>query len=180
MFPYSTSARGGLTQRWPSMRGAMRTAAILGLSLLFMGSACAQLLLPDAPRARQAEAEAFAREWLVLVDAADAKGSYDLLTDSFAGNMSLRQWRSSIERNARENGKLKSRSLRRIVWYDNPANAPLPGTYAAVEFDGVYANAPQHFQYVVLHSMAGEPFRVMRSEVTSILDSPPDGVGVER
>jgi len=41
--------------------------------------------------------------------------------------------------------------------------------YAAVEFDSVFENADQHFQFIILHSQRDEPCRVMRSESTFVL-----------
>jgi hypothetical protein len=51
-----------------------------------------------------------------------------------------------------------------------PVRMP-PGTYAAVEFDSVFENASNHFEYVMLHSLVGEPFRIMRRESTFVMDS---------
>jgi len=113
---------------------------------------------------RQDEAESFAVKWLELCDVGEHKETYALLTDVFKVNLTPNAWRKQIEDTYRPLGKLVSRKLRRIVWYENPKDAPLPGTYAAVEFDSVYDNTRSHFQFVILHSRKGEPFRVMRSE----------------
>jgi Protein of unknown function (DUF4019) len=158
----------------------MRLFFILTALFFYFGTVRAQLLPAEAEGPRQAEAEAFAREWLLLVDAANAKASFAMLTDVFKVNLTQASWQDTIQKRTRENGVLKSRTLRRIVWYYDPDNAPLPGTYAAAEFDSVYANAPKHFQYVVLHSLSGEPFRVMRNEVTSILENSPEDIEVTR
>jgi len=133
--------------------------------------AMAQALLPESPRPRQAEAQKFAEAWLELDEAGDHAASYALLTDIFKGNVTERQWLFEADKIRRQNGKLVSRTLRRIVWYDNPEDAPLPGIYAAVEFDSEFEHVKRHFQYLILHSENGAPFRIMRSETTMIDES---------
>ena len=113
---------------------------------------------------RYAEAVDFAATWVDLFDAGDEKASFDQLAPTFQRNLTPAEWLRAIEESAAKLGKRRSRTLRRVVWYENPANAPLPGLYAAVEFDSVFENASKHFRVVILHSQNGEPFKVMRSE----------------
>ncbi|MBT8145189.1 MAG: DUF4019 domain-containing protein [Gammaproteobacteria bacterium] len=119
---------------------------------------------------REDEATRFATEWLDLLERGKSKKAFELLTDTFRANLTFDQWREATSSTRKELGKLQSRQLRRVVWYQDPQDAPLPGTYAAVEFDSVYENASQHFQYVILHSLEGEPFRIMRNEATIVID----------
>ncbi len=151
--------------------------AVLFALLLLCGSVHGQLLLPDSPRPRQAEAEKVASEWLDLVDADRDVESFALLTDVFRANLTPEIWRESVAQTNRDLGKRLSRTLRRLVWYQDPADAPLPGTYVAVEFDSVFENAESHFQYVILHSISGEHFRIMRNESTFVLKNPPSSLG---
>jgi hypothetical protein len=119
---------------------------------------------PSASHPRQSEAVAFATSWLDLLDAGKAEESFVLLTPIFQANLTVASWRDSVVEANRQLGKLLSRKLKRVVWYENPADAPLPGTYVAVEFDSDYERTDRHFQYVMLHSQRGEPFRVMRHQ----------------
>lgn len=144
---------------------------------LFFGSilACASGLaaaqfVPLPTRPREKEAVDFAVAWLDLVEAGDEARSYELLTPTFQHNLTRADWHAAVAATKATQGKLQQRSLRRVVWYDNPENAPLPGVYAAVEFDSVFEKSNKHFRYVVLHSQDGAPFRVMRSESTSSND----------
>ena len=127
---------------------------------------------------REAEAVKFANEWLDLVDQGNDVASFELLTSTFQRNLTANSWRQAIVGTNAKLGARISRKLRRVVWYDNSANAPLPGLYAAVEFDSVFENADQHFQYVVLHSQRDEPFRVMRNETTFALKKSPKSSAV--
>jgi hypothetical protein len=121
------------------------------------------------PHPRENEAVRFTTHWLDLLDEGKADESFDLLTPIFQSNLTRPSWRESVMDSKAKLGKLLSRRLRRVVWYENPANAPLPGTYVAVEFDSDYERTQQHFQYVMLHSQRGEPFKVMRHETTMLM-----------
>ena len=118
------------------------------------------------PNPRDPEAEAFATHWLDLLEQGEADKAYGFLTDIFKSHVTIERWRELLAETEQRLGALQSRKLRRIVWYQDPPNAPLPGTYVAVEFDSVYANAPKHFRFVILHAQGDEPFRVMRDEST--------------
>jgi hypothetical protein len=122
---------------------------------------------------REQEAVETATSWLDLVENGEAEKSYELFADSYQSSISEEHWKASVKESNAELGALRSRKLKRVVFYQDPENAPLPGTYAAVEFDSVYENARKHFQYIILHSLSGEPFRVMRLE-SKVLLIPPE------
>lgn len=119
-----------------------------------------------APNPRDPEVEAFTLHWLDLLEQGEADKSYAFLTDIFKSHVTIDQWRALLTETKQSLGALRSRRLRRIVWYKDPPDAPTPGTYIAIEFDSVYEKAPQHFRYVVLHAQGEEPLRVMRDEST--------------
>ena len=121
---------------------------------------------PAGSNPRDAEVEAFVTNWLDLLEQGEADKSYAFLTDIFKSNLTIDEWRAALAGTKERLGALRNRRLRRIVWYENPADAPMPGTYIAVEFDSAYEKAPRHFRYVVLHTQGDEPFRVMRDEST--------------
>ena len=87
---------------------------------------------------REAEAVAFARSWLDLLEAGKADESFMMLTPIFKANLTEATWRSTVAESNEQLGKLLSRRLQRVVWYEDPPDAPLPGTYVAVEFDSDY------------------------------------------
>ena len=125
----------------------------------------------DAPAThpRQKEAVGFTTHWLDLLEETKADASFDLLTPIFQANLTRASWRASVMERKASLGKLLSRRLRRVVWYENPADAPLPGTYVAVEFDSEYERTDQHFEYVMLHSQHDAPFKVMRQQSTVLM-----------
>ena len=121
---------------------------------------------------REAEAIQVATEWLNLLDSGQSKESFGQLTETFKGNLTEVLWRDQMTATKQTLGALENRKLRRVVVYQDPDNAPLPGTYVAVEFDSSYQRASSHFQYVMLHSLSGEPFKVMRHEQFFALNDP--------
>ncbi len=120
----------------------------------------------NAPAAnpRDAEMRDLAIQWLDMQEQGKADESYALLADNFKEHMTLDAWRALVKEQRQTLGALRKRSVRRTVWYVNPPNAPMRGTYVVVEFDSVYDKAESHFCYVVLHSQNDAPFRVMRVE----------------
>jgi hypothetical protein len=121
---------------------------------------------------RESEAAEVASAWLDLTEAGKDEESFTQLAAPFRANLTPERWRSTNEQSRRELGRLRTRTLRRVVVYENQANSPLPGTYAAVEYDSVYDNASKHFQYVMLHSEKDGPFRVMRREAKVLMVAP--------
>jgi hypothetical protein len=142
----------------------VKRAIFLICAALCLASARAQAPVPGADHPRYVEALNFAAAWVDLFDAGDEKATFAQLTPTFQENLTPAQWQRAVEEAAAKLGPRLSRKLRRVVWYQDPAHAPLPGLYAAVEFDSVFRNADRHFRYVILHSQDGAPFKVMRTE----------------
>ena len=128
-------------------------------------------LLSLGKHPREAEAIEQATAWLDLLEQNDAERSYEFFSD-INRLQSESAWAESLAEERESHGSLLSREFIRAVVYQDPKDAPLPGLYIAVEFDSVYENARRHFQYLVLHSQSGEPFKLMRREVTQLSQSP--------
>jgi hypothetical protein len=146
-----------------------RRPLLLSLLAVWVGANAQNAPGPEHPR--YTEAVEFASKWRDLVDEGNDIESFRALTLTFQRNLTPASWREAIGTTRARLGSRLQRNLRRVVWYDNPANAPLPGLYAAIEFDSIYENASKHFQYVMLHSQGGAPFKVMRNEETFALDT---------
>ncbi|MFT4254701.1 MAG: DUF4019 domain-containing protein [Caulobacter sp.] len=62
-------------------------------------------------------------------------------------------------------GPVRERRILKITWTKDPARAPAPGVYVAVDLAGWFANIDRHCGYVVLYQKpSGGGFTVMRSE----------------
>jgi hypothetical protein len=143
---------------------------VLGLIGVFTLNANAQNAI-GSNHPRYLEAVKFASNWRDLIDEGKHEEAYSYLSPTFQKNLTTESWKNAVGGTRIELGARLSRSLRRVVWYDNPVNAPLPGLYAAVEFDSVFENARTHFQFIILHSQNGAPFKVMRNESTITLNT---------
>jgi Protein of unknown function (DUF4019) len=116
----------------------------------------------------QAEGERFLKDWMTLVDRQQYAAAYALLEPGLKEEMPQSQWEKFQRIFRAESGGPLTKTLRRYVWYDNPANAALPGIYLAAEYDAVFENGDRYFGVVILHKPDDGPFRVMRQEQNRI------------
>ena len=62
-------------------------------------------------------------------------------------------------------GAVKERRIVTVTWTDNPAHAPFPGVYAALDLVSRFANIDRHCGYLVLYrAPSATSFQVMREE----------------
>lgn len=85
-------------------------------------------------RQQDQQVEAIARNWLELVDAGDAKGSYARTTDQFRSVNTLETW---AEVSARVRGPLGATLSRTLTAVDL---TPTPQQYTIVKFTSRFAN----------------------------------------
>lgn len=114
--------------------------------------------------AREPEAVEFAMRWLAMVDGGQYRESLELLTQYSRTGYTPGEWQRIGEEARNRHGELRERRLRAIHWFENPADVPLAGTFAFMEFEAMYERVPHTTQYLVLHSERGAPFRVMKDE----------------
>jgi Protein of unknown function (DUF4019) len=94
-------------------------------------------------------------------DARNYKQAYALLSTTTP----FEQWQSSAEKFNSQAGEVRSRKIKKITWYKDPAHAPQPGLYAAVDFAGQFVNVDTHCGYVVWHQGPKDSsFRLVREE----------------
>ncbi len=66
-------------------------------------------------------------------------------------------------------GALRQRNLLKVTWTKDPAAAPLPGIYAAIDVASRYESVDRHCGYIVLYQKnEGDNFQVMRQEANFI------------
>jgi Protein of unknown function (DUF4019) len=62
-------------------------------------------------------------------------------------------------------GLIKQRSILKVTWTKDPAAAPAPGVYAAVDIASRFANVDRHCGFVILYQRSpGQNFEIMRQE----------------
>lgn len=146
------------------IHAVVATCALLAL----IGSA--HLRAQGFENPRQDEAKTGAEAWLTLLDQGLNEEAYALLADVAKAHIPLQEWRDSNVKTQAMLGKLETRRLTNVVWYQDPAGAPLPGTYVLVEFTCTYSNSAKVTDGVTLHSLSGEPFKIMGQKITLMED----------
>jgi hypothetical protein len=119
--------------------------------------------LPSADQARAARDAAMA--YLAASDAGRAEAAYAMLDD---GNRALQPFADFARQLASFNssaGAIVERRIVNVTWTKDPAQAPKPGVYAAIDIVSRFANIDRDCGYVVVYQApAGGPFLVAREE----------------
>jgi hypothetical protein len=103
--------------------------------------------------------------YLNAVESSSLEESYALLSESIKGQQALEQFIQDVEKFKMLAGPMKSWRVLKVTWTKDPAQAPFPGVYAAVDFSAKFDNVDRNCGYVVLHQPpAGGDFAIMRRE----------------
>ena len=94
---------------------------------------------------------------------------YDLAYDSIAPSMKnyvTEQYFINSKRKFRSiSGEIISLNISKLTVYENPVNAPTPGTYVAVDYYNEYTGVPVHCGYLVwFMGEDQEEFKIVREE----------------
>lgn len=93
--------------------------------------------------------------------------AYARFSPSQKSSVPFERWKADLERFYGNAGVLEGRSVRKVTWYQNPANAPA-GVYAAVDFTGVFSGLALYCGYVAWQQQMDGSFAVAREEENSI------------
>jgi len=133
--------------------------------------------LPSTDQAQAASAALMA--YLAAKDAGHADVAYAMLEED---NSALQPFADFARDLATFNGRAGNVAERRIVavtWTKDPAQAPKPGIYAAMDIVSRFANIDRYCGYVVVYQPpAGGPFRVGREEANFMTNA--DAATIER
>jgi hypothetical protein len=134
---------------------ARRRTALVALSF----AALAWCVPSAAQDPRASEAQGIARDWLAMVDAGDAKGSWKAAGKKFRDAISEDRWSLALGRTRGPLGAFERRTLR-SVQFVNEIPGQLPGNYALVVFRTAFANKPDAGETVTLYRDPDEPWRI--------------------
>lgn len=91
--------------------------------------------------------------------------AYSLQTDRAKQGQTLAQFSELSEKFRAQAGPLKFWRVLKVTWTKDPAQAPSPGTYAAVDLAGQFANVDRDCGYIVVYQPpSGGAFAIMRRE----------------
>lgn len=100
-----------------------------------------------------------ATQWLELLDAGEVAKSWEQSSVVFRNNLSIDEFKKSIQDSRGPLGKLMSRQVRNAQAAHSLPNAPR-GRYVIVQFDSVFANHPAMVETVTT-KFEGSGWRVL-------------------
>ena len=97
-------------------------------------------------------------------DNSDYKTAFESFSKDMASAIDFNNWKSNLIKFYGIAGTLKSRTLTRITWYNNPTNAAVSGIFAAVDYSSTFANINVHCGYLMWHKKDDGNFELIREE----------------
>ena len=106
-----------------------------------------------------------ASDYLSALDEGRYEGAYAMMSEGNKRAVPFQQFVDRSEKLHARSGPLKQRSILKVTWTKDPAVAPLPGIYAAIDVASRYEKVDRHCGYIVLYQKNdGDNFQVMRQE----------------
>ncbi|WP_051293448.1 DUF4019 domain-containing protein [Pseudoduganella violaceinigra] len=145
-----------------------------------MNAALQQSLAPAGPASaapswqptstQRARVEALSKAYFAEKDAAHYGAAWERLGAGLRQQWSFEAWRDAMEASAARAGTLQQRELKKVTIYRS-SQSGMPGTYAAVDFTGRFANADTYCGYLVWSEQADGSFLLMREEENYIFNA---------
>jgi hypothetical protein len=130
---------------------------------------------PSADQVRQAKAAA--EDYLAAKDSGRYAEAYAMLAEGDRGLQPFAAFSADIQKFNAQAGAVRQRRIVEMTWTKDPAQAPLPGIYAALDLESTFARVDRHCGYVVLYqASAGQPFQVMREEANFLDNATADDI----
>jgi len=121
--------------------------------------------LPSAEQ--QSQVRQVALEFLAALDGGYYQRAYSLMSDIQRAQEAFDRFATRLKGFNSVAGPVIERRIIQVTWTKDPANAPAPGVYAAVDLASRFKNIDRHCGYIMLYqAKADQPFLVMRQEDT--------------
>ncbi len=103
--------------------------------------------------------------YFAAIDSGRYQEAYDMMSDANKAQLPYGQFRQEGEQFKAQAGPLQLRKLLKVTWTKDPASAPYPGVYAAVDETASYRNVDRQCGYVIIYQAPpGGALNVMRTE----------------
>jgi hypothetical protein len=113
----------------------------------------------------ESEAKETLFRYLGAEDSGHFEQAYALMADSDRQLQSFSAFAANLAKFNQAAGPVKERNILKITWTKDPAQAPAPGVYVAIDLISRFANIDRGCGYVVLHKPpTGGSFEVVRDE----------------
>jgi hypothetical protein len=111
------------------------------------------------------------------LDGEQYQTAYAMLAEINRTSQPITQFTDHNRQFHQKSGSLVQRRIVKITWTKDPAQAPFPGVYAAIDVAARFANVDRYCGYIVLYRKpAGGPFEVMREESNFIDNATADAI----
>lgn len=157
---------GGISMKMTALCQASKAACDkLMADFQALNARMAESLAPkwQASGEQKERVEAQSRKYFSLKQGGQFQEAYGMLTLAQQQQIPFARWSFLAQDFNARAGQAVSLDIKKVTWYHNPPQAT-PGTYAAVDFSGTYANTSLYCGYVVLHEQADGSFLIMREE----------------
>lgn len=109
--------------------------------------------------------------YFTAVDKGRYREAYDMMSDANKALLPYAQFEEQSKKFQAQAGPLRRREVLKITWTKDPADAPYPGVYAAIDEAAIFRDVDRQCGYIILYQRpAGGPFEVMRVE-TNFIDN---------
>ncbi len=112
----------------------------------------------------QAMIERLTQQYLHEKDLGHYKNAYSMFTGSMKEAVNPESWQSNAQQFNTKAGKVLSREVSKITWYNYPPTSPTPGIYAAADYVSRFENIDIHCGYVAWLKQNDGGFRIVREE----------------
>lgn len=114
---------------------------------------------------------AAAKLYYSTVDSGDYRRAYEMMAPINQQSIPYKQFVTNGQDFQTKSGKVIERRILKVTWTKDPANAPFPGIYAAIDIAGRFANIDRYCGYIVLYQKTeGDEFKLMREE-SNLIDN---------
>jgi hypothetical protein len=104
-------------------------------------------------------------EFLAALDGGQYEKAFSLQADGRNALEPFERFAERVKTFNAQAGAVRQRRVVKITWTKDPAAAPSPGIYAAVDLESQFENIDRHCGYIVLYQPdASSPFLVVRQE----------------
>ena len=122
--------------------------------------------------ALESEADRVVQNYFKLFDKGDDRALWNLASPGLQSLTTNAKYRSDNKRVRANLGRLKRVVVLQVTWTKDPAAAPAPGNYVAIDVAGQFSKTKRHCGYLVLYKAApADPFRLARIENNYITDA---------
>jgi Protein of unknown function (DUF4019) len=120
----------------------------------------------------EAEAHSTLQNYFHALDKGDHRTLWDLESVGLKGLTTFAEFQTGNQKVRKDFGRLTRLDVLQVTWTKDPADAPTPGIYVAIDISGQFTKTKRQCGYVVLFkSRPNDPFRLARIENNYLTDA---------